>query len=244
MQWSNLSGKVAVVTGASSGIGVAASRALAAEGVQVVMAARSAERLKALAQEIGGLALAVPTDVGDEAAVEHLFSEVQQRFGGLDLLFNNAGIGYGGAFVEGKTEEWRATIDANLYGVLFCTRKAIPLMRGRPGAMIATVSSVGGRHGIAGFAVYNATKFAVVGLHDALRKELGPEGIRVSLIEPGAVYTNWGYNIPKEEMKARRDKLEALNPEDIAHALVYAFAQPANVNPQEILIMPTRQTYP
>ncbi|MGA8141460.1 MAG: SDR family NAD(P)-dependent oxidoreductase, partial [Desulfobaccales bacterium] len=129
-------------------------------------------------------------------------------------------------------------------GVLFCTRKAIPLMRGRPGAMIATVSSVGGRHGIAGFAVYNATKFAVVGLHDALRKELGPAGIRVSLIEPGAVYTNWGINIPKEEMKARRDQLEALKPEDIANALVYAFAQPANVNPQEILIMPTRQTYP
>ena len=117
-------------------------------------------------------------------------------------------------------------------------------MRGRPGAMIATVSSVGGRYGIAGFAVYNATKFVVVGLHDALRKELGPQGVRVSLIEPGAVYTNWGYNIPKEEMKARRDKLEALKPEDVANALVYAFAQPANVNPQEILIMPTRQTYP
>jgi NADP-dependent 3-hydroxy acid dehydrogenase YdfG len=244
MQLTDLRGKVAVVTGASSGIGAAAARALVAEGVQVVLAARSADRLTALAQELGGLALPLPTDVGDEAAVARLFAEVRQRFGGLDLLFNNAGIGYGGSFVEGKTEEWRATIDANLYGVLFCTRQAIPLMRGRKGAMIATVSSVGGRHGIAGFAVYNATKFAVVGLHDALRKELGPEGIRVSLIEPGAVYTNWGFNIPQEEMKARRDKLEALHPEDIAHALVYAFAQPANVNPQEILIMPTRQTYP
>jgi NADP-dependent 3-hydroxy acid dehydrogenase YdfG len=244
MQLTNLNGKVAVVTGASSGIGAAAARALAAEGVQVVLAARSVDRLKILAQEIGESALVVPTDVGDEAAVAHLFTEVKQRFGGLDLLFNNAGIGYGGDFVDGKTEEWRATIDANLYGVLFCTRQAIPLLRGRAGAMIATVSSVGGRHGIAGFAVYNATKFAVVGLHDALRKELGPEGIRVSLIEPGAVYTNWGYNIPKEEMKARRDKLDALKPEDIANALVYAFAQPANVNPQEILVMPTRQTYP
>jgi NADP-dependent 3-hydroxy acid dehydrogenase YdfG len=244
MQLTNLNGKVAVVTGASSGIGQAASRALAAEGVQVVLAARSADRLKALAREIGESALVVPTDVGDEAAVARLFAEVKQRFGGLDLLFNNAGIGYGGNFVDGKTEEWRATIDANLYGVLFCTRQAIPLMHGREGAMIATVSSVGGRHGIAGFAVYNATKFAVVGLHDALRKELGPEGIRVSLIEPGAVYTNWGFNIPKEDMQARRDKLDALKPEDIANALVYAFAQPANVNPQEILIMPTLQTYP
>lgn len=244
MQLTNLNGKVAVVTGASSGIGAAASRALAAEGVRVVLAARSVDRLKALAQEIGESALVVPTDVGDEAAVARLFFEVKQHFGGLDLLFNNAGIGYGGSFVEGKTEEWRATIDANLYGVLFCTRQAIPLMRGRAGAMIATVSSVGGRHGVAGFAVYNATKFAVVGLHDALRKELGPEGIRVSLIEPGAVYTNWGFNIPKDELKARRDKLAALKPEDIANALVYVFAQPANVNPQEMLIMPTLQTYP
>jgi NADP-dependent 3-hydroxy acid dehydrogenase YdfG len=244
MQLTNLSGKVAVVTGASSGIGEAASRALVAEGVQVVLAARAVDRLKPLAQELGELALALPTDVGDEGAVERLFAEVQHRFGGLDLLFNNAGIGYGGSFFEGKTEEWRAAIDVNLYGVLFCTRKAIPLMRGRPGAMIATVSSVLGRHGIAGFAIYSATKFAVVGLHDALRKELGPEGIRVSLIEPGLVYTNFGYNIPKGEMQTRRDQVEALKPEDIANALIYAFAQPANVNPQEILIMPTRETYP
>jgi NADP-dependent 3-hydroxy acid dehydrogenase YdfG len=102
-------------------------------------------------------------------------------------------------------------------------------MRGRPGAMIATVSSVGGRHGIAGFAFYNATKFAVVGLHDALRKELGPEGIRVSLIEPGAVYTNWGFNIPKEEMKARHDKLEALQPQDIAPWSTPSPSQPTSI---------------
>jgi len=92
--------------------------------------------------------------------------------------------------------------------------------------------------------VYNATKFAVVGFHDALRKELGPEGIRVSLIEPGAVYTRWGYNVPEDKMKERRDSIEALTSEDIARALVYAFAQPANMNVQEMLLMPTRQTAP
>ena len=110
--------------------------------------------------------------------------------------------------------------------------------------MISTVSSVGGRHGIEGWSVYNATKFAVVGFHDALRKELGPEGIRVSLIEPGAVYTQWGFNVPADAMRERRDKLEALQAADIANALVFAFAQPGNVNCQEMLIMPTRQTYP
>lgn len=126
MQLTNLSGKVAVVTGASSGIGEAASRALMAEGVQVVLAARSVDRLKALAQELGGLALALPTDVGDEAAVERLFAEVQHRFGGLDLLFNNAGIGYGGSFVEGKTEEWRATIEPTSMGCCFAPVRPSP----------------------------------------------------------------------------------------------------------------------
>ena len=244
MKIRDLSGQVAVITGASSGIGAAAARALVAEGMQVVLAARSASKLEVLAKELGERALAVPTDVGDEAQVRRLFDAVKDRFGGLDLLFNNAGVGYHGPLEHGKTAEWKATIDANLWGVLFCTRAAIPLLRGRTGAMINTVSSVGGRRGIEGWAVYNATKFAVVGMHDALRKELGPEGIRVSLIEPGAVYTDWGYNVPPEQMKARRDALEALHAEDIAQALVYAFAQPAHVNPQELLILPTRQTAP
>ncbi|MGC9163810.1 MAG: SDR family oxidoreductase [Thiomonas sp.] len=244
MQLRSLQDRIAVVTGASSGIGAAAARALVAEGMQVVLAARSADKLARLAAELGERALAVPTDVGDEAQVQRLFEQVASRFGGLDLLFNNAGVGYFGKFEHGRTAEWKATIDANLWGVLFCTRAAIPLLRGRPGAMISTVSSVGGRRGIEGWAVYNATKFAVVGLHDALRKELGPEGIRVSLIEPGAVYTDWGYNVPTEQMKARRDAVAALHAEDIAQALVYAFAQPPHVNPQELLIMPTRQVTP
>lgn len=222
----------------------ATARALAAEGVQVVLAARSRERIETLAGELGEGALAVATDVGDRDQVAHLLETIRARFGGLDLLFNNAGVGYNGPFAESRPEEWRLTIDANLYGVLNCTQTAIPLLRGRPGAMISSVSSVGGRYGIEGWAVYNATKFAVVGFHDALRKELGPEGIRVSLVEPGAVYTQWGHNVPAEAMQQRRDKLEALQAGDIAHALVYAFAQPANVNIQELLVMPTKQTYP
>ncbi len=240
----DIRGQVAVITGASSGIGAAAARALHAEGVRVVLAARSRERIEALARELGEGALAVPTDVGDAGQVAKLFDTVREGFGGLDLLFNNAGVGYHGAFEHGKPEEWKATIDANLWGVLYCTRAAIPLLRGREGAMISTVSSVGGRRGIEGWAVYNASKFAVVGLHDALRKELGTEGIRVSLIEPGAVYTEWGHNVPAEQMKARRDSIQALHPEDIAQALLWAFAQPAHVNALESLILPTRQIQP
>lgn len=244
MQLESLQDKVAVITGASSGIGEAAARELASEGVRVILVARSAEKIESLAQELGDRAVAIPMDVSDEASVQELFERVRRDYGGLDLLFNNAGVGYNQSFENGDTEEWRATVDANLWGVLFCSRAAIPLLRGRPGAMINTVSSVGGRYGVPGWAVYSATKFAVVGLHDALRKELGEEGIRVSVIEPGAVYTNWGYNVSEEAMKESRDSVEALRPEDIAKALVYSFAQPGNVNLQEILVMPTKETSP
>ena len=244
MKMQDLTGKVAVVTGASSGIGPATAKLLASEGVHVVLAARREDKIHALAEEIGDHALAVPTDVGDPAQVAKLFATVKEKFGGLDLLFNNAGVGYNAKFELSKPEEWKKTIDANLYGVLYCTQAAIPLLRGRPGAMISTVSSVGGKYGIAGWSVYNATKFAVVGFHDALRKELGEEGIRVSLIEPGAVWTEWGNNVPGEVMHERRSKLDALRSEDIAQALVFAFAQPPNVNVQEMLVMPVKQISP
>ena len=244
MKMQALTGKVALITGASSGIGPAAARLLASEGVNVVLAARRADRIHDLAAEIGSQAVAVPTDVGDPAQVAALFDTIRTRFGGLDLLFNNAGVGYNAKFADSKPDEWKLQIDANLYGVLSCTQSAIPLMRGRPSAMISTVSSVGGRHGVEGWAVYCATKFAVVGFHDTLRKELGPEGIRVSLIEPGAVWTEWGNNVTSEAMSERREKLDALHAEDIAQALVYAFAQPPNVNVQELLVMPVKQTYP
>ena len=244
MKLRDLKGNVAVITGASSGIGQATAKALVEEGVKVILVARSEDKLQALAKELGDHAVVKAADVADEAAIAKLFAEVKKEFGGVDLLFNNAGVGYNNLFEKSTREEWKATIDANLYGVLNCTQLAIPLMRGRRGAMISTVSSVGGRYGIAGWSVYNATKFAVVGFHDALRKELGDEGIRVSLIEPGAVHTNWGFNVSADKMKERRDSIDALHSEDIANALVYAFAQPAHVNIQESLIMPTRQISP
>jgi NADP-dependent 3-hydroxy acid dehydrogenase YdfG len=244
MKFRDLKNSVAVITGASSGIGQATAKALVEEGVSVVLVARSKDKLELLAQDLGDRAVVKAGDVADEVAMAKVFADVKKQFGGLDLLFNNAGVGYNNAFEHSTREEWKATIDANLYGVLNCTQLAIPLMRGRKGAMISTVSSVGGRYGIAGWSVYNATKFAVVGFHDALRKELGDEGIRVSLIEPGAVHTQWGFNVPADKMKERRDSIDALHAEDIANALVFAFAQPAHVNVQESLIMPTRQISP
>ncbi|WP_294393194.1 SDR family oxidoreductase [uncultured Sphingomonas sp.] len=245
MKMQDLAGKVAVVTGASSGIGEASARLLVEEGVRVVLAARRLDRIEAMARELGTeSAFAIACDVGDMGQVTALFDQVRGRFGGLDLLFNNAGLGINGPFADSRPEDWRTQIDANLYGVLNCTHAAIPLMRGREGAMISSVSSVGGRYGIEGWSVYNATKFAVVGFHDALRKELGPDGIRVSVIEPGAVWTEWGHNVPDDTMRQRRESLDALHAEDIAQALVYSFAQPPRVLVEEILVRPVRQVQP
>lgn len=244
MRMQDLTGRVAVVTGASSGIGAATARLLVEEGVKVVLTARRTDRLDELAEELGDAATAIATDVGKAEEVERLFAAVRDRFGGLDLLFNNAGLGINGSFADTDPSDWRTQIDANLYGVLNCTHAAIPLMRGREGAMISTVSSVGGRYGIAGWSIYNATKFAVVGFSDALRKELGPDGIRVSVIEPGAVWTEWGDNVPPERMRERREKVDALQPDDIAQALVYSFAQPSRVLVEEILVRPVRQVEP
>ncbi|MDX7951318.1 SDR family oxidoreductase [Lichenihabitans sp. Uapishka_5] len=243
MKMQDLTGKVAVITGASSGIGEAAARLLADEGVHVVLVARRRDRLEKLAEALGGQASVMEADVGDAAQVKAVFDHVGERFRGLDLLFNNAGLGINAKFEASAPADWKQMIDANLYGVLHCTQAAIPLLRGRPGAMIASVSSVGGRYGVENWSVYSATKFAVVGFHDALRKELGPDRIRVSVIEPGAVWSEFGHNV-SEALDARRTQLEALTSEDVAQALVYAFAQPANVLVEEILLRPVLQVAP
>ena len=240
----NVSGKVAVVTGASGGIGEAAAKALGVRGMKVALFARSAEKIDSLAKEIGNGAIAVAGDVGNPDHVKHLFAEVKTHFGGVDLLFNNAGLGIFGKFADSLPEDWKTQIDTNLYGVLYCTQAAIPLLRGRPGSMITTVSSVGGQYGLDGWAIYCATKFAVNGLHDALRKELGPEGIRLSIIEPGPVWTKWGDKIPGEVMQSRRETLNALTPDDIAQALVHSFATPPNVMYEEIVIRPVLHVVP
>jgi len=244
MKLDDLTGKTAVITGASSGIGEAAARLLASEGMKLVLVARRADRIAALAEELGEAATPFVADVSDANAVKALFDEVRVRFGGLDLLFNNAGVGIWGRFADSDPADWKTQIDANLYGVLHCTHAALPLMTGRPGAMVATVSSIGGRYGIEGWGVYNATKFAVIGFHDCLRKEMGEEGIRFTVIEPGSVWTEWGHKTPDGMMEKRRTALDALTAQDIANALAFAFAQPPRVLVQEMLVRPVRQIVP
>lgn len=242
MQLTNIKGKVAVITGASSGIGEATARLLVAEGVHTILVARRKERLDALVSELGALATAIQADVTSHSEVAAVYDYVSKTFGGLDLLFNNAGLGIYGEFATSNPQDWATQINANLMGVLNCTQGAIPLMTGREGAMISTVSSVGGRYGYAGWSVYCATKYAVIGFQDALRKELSDKGIRVSVIEPGAVWTEWGDNLSEDLKNDRRNAVDALKAEDVANALLYSFAQPGRVLVGEILIRPLKQT--
>ena len=240
----NMTQKFALVTGAGSGIGRAAARALMTAGYRVALVGRRVEALEeTAATSAPEQALVLATDVTDDVAVAAAFARVQAEFGRLDLLFNNAGTGINAPFAESDPADWTTMIDANLYGVLHCTQAAVPLMAGRPGAMICSVSSVGGRYGTASWSVYSATKFAVVGFSDALRKELGPDGVRVCVLEPGAVRTEFGANV-REVMDERWDSLDAMGPQDVAQALVYAFAQPPNVLVQEIQLRPVLQVAP
>lgn len=244
MNLMTLKNKVALITGATSGIGEALAQALVREEMRIIIVGRNEAKVRKLEKELDGDVQGYVVDVGNASEINDMFQQVKHSYGHLDLLCNNAGLGYFGEFSQSSSESWKEMIDVNLLGVLHCTQQAIPLMKDRTGAMIMSVASVAGRRGIPNWSVYSATKFAVVGFHDALRQELGPLGIRVSLMEPGAVYTNWGYGVDASVMKKRRDDFDALHANDIANAILYAFAQPGNVNYQEMVLMPTRQVFP
>src|SRR5947208_4927229 len=220
----DLSRQVVAVTGASSGIGEATALACARAGAAVALAARRADRIEALAERIGkegGRALAVQTDVGEEQPARAFIERAHAELGRLDVLVNNAGVMLLGPIAGAPTEEWRRMIDANVYGVLYCTHAALPLMGAQGSGHIINVSSVAGRIARAGSGVYNLTKFGVGAFSEALRQEVVPAGIRVTLIEPGAVATELaGHNQP-----AIRDMIAKvfadtvpLSAEDIADA--------------------------
>ena len=205
----DLSGRVVAVTGASSGIGEATALACAEAGAAVSLAARRTERIEALAERIaadGGRAVAIETDVADEAQARRFVERTRDQLGRLDALINNAGVMLLGPIEDAPTEEWRRMVDVNLMGVLYCTHAALPVMREQGGGHIVNVSSVAGRVARAGAGVYNLTKFGIGAFSEALRQEAVPHGIRVTLVEPGAVTTELqGHNRePVREMMAAR----------------------------------------
>lgn len=244
----DLSGRTIAITGASSGIGEATALACAAAGASVALGARRADRIDELARRIeddGGRAIALPTDVADERQARAFVEHAYEHLGGLDGLVNNAGVMLLGPVAGAPTEEWRRMVDVNLLGLLYCTHAALPVMLEAGRGDIVNVSSVAGRIASAGSAVYNMTKWGVGAFSEGLRQEVTGAGIRVTIVEPGAVATELpGHNRPEIQaaMAKRFDGVTPLESDDIARAIVYALAQPPNVSINEILVRPTSQT--
>jgi clavulanate-9-aldehyde reductase len=242
-----LSNQVVLVTGASSGIGEATALACARAGAAVALAARRADRIDALVERIdreGGRAVAIATDVGEEAQARAFVERAHSELGRLDVLVNNAGVMLLGPITGADTEEWRRMIHANVFGVLYCTHAALPLMAAQGSGHVINVSSVAGRFARAGSGVYNLTKFGVGAFSESLRQEAVAIGVRVTVVEPGAVATELpGHNRPEilEQMAKRFQGVTPLAADDIANAVLYAIAQPANVSVNEMLIRPSGQ---
>ncbi|MBD2464526.1 SDR family NAD(P)-dependent oxidoreductase [Oscillatoria sp. FACHB-1407] len=243
-----LKGKVAIVTGASSGIGEATALALAAEGASVAIAARRSDRLETLASRItekGGQVLTITADVADEAQVNDMVQQTHAKFGRVDILVNNAGVMLLGPIEGANTEDWRRMINVNVLGLMYATHAVLPLMKAQGIGHIVNISSVAGRIASANTGVYNATKWAVGAFSESLRKEVYQSNIRVTIIEPGLVATELPQHITnpmaKEAALGFYGSVKNLDSEDIAAAIAYAVTQPPHVNVNEILIRPTEQ---
>jgi clavulanate-9-aldehyde reducatase len=245
----DLSGRTIAITGASSGIGEATVLACAAAGARVALAARRADRIEALAQRIADehgadRAVAIPADVGEEAQARDFVERAQRELGRLDGLVNNAGVMLLGPIQGAPTEEWQRMVHVNVFGVLYCTHAALPIMREQGAGDIVNVSSVAGRVASLGAGVYNLTKFGVGAFSESLRQETTGSGIRVTLIEPGAVTTELReHNRPEiiELMDKRIGDTVPLEASDIANAILYAIGQPPNVSVNELLVRPSSQ---
>ena len=237
-----LTNKLAIVTGASSGIGKETAKLLAEEGAKVVLVARRQERLATLAKELKSLpgeVHAIPTDLAKMPQIDRLFEQTA-KIAPVDILINNAGIGVHDLVEVGKLPDWQRMVDINLMGLMYATKLALQVMRPRQSGHIVNISSVAGRIGIAGWAVYCATKWGVNGFSDAVRREVLRDNIRVTVIEPGVVETEWGENMPDSFVSVRKSVV-ALQPQDIARAIMFALKQPEHVGVHEMLIRPSQQ---
>jgi NADP-dependent 3-hydroxy acid dehydrogenase YdfG len=246
-----LTDKRAWVTGASSGIGAATAKGLAANGIEVILSARREAQLKALAQEIdsmGGQTVVKELDVTDREAVQRLGEELEEM-GGVDILINNAGLMPLAPMIEGRVDEWERMIDVNIKGLLYAISAVYPGMAERKRGHIVNIGSVAGRFAFQGGAVYCGTKFAVRAISDSLRREALQYSIRVTNIEPGAVETELAESIKHEASKHAATSeggiyapgAEILQAEDIGNAILYAVTQPSHVSVSELLIRPTIQ---
>jgi NADP-dependent 3-hydroxy acid dehydrogenase YdfG len=222
---------VFLITGASTGIGAATARQAARAGHRLVLAARSEDRLRALAKELGGAerAIAVACDVTEWEQQETLVARALDAFGRIDVAFANAGFGGARGFLKGDVAEWRDMVLTNVLGAALTVRATVPALTESRGHLLLT-GSVAGRRALPG-SLYSCTKWAVTAMGEAARLDLNGTGVRVTLIEPGMTDTPFFDNRPQN----------ALEPDDVARAVMYAVSQPAHVDVNEILVRPTAQ---
>lgn len=244
----DIENKVIVITGASSGLGEATARYLAAKGAKVVLGARRLERLEKLVADIrqqGGEAVAAATDVTRRADVENLVQQGLQAFGRIDVMVNNAGVMPLSVMPALRVDEWEQTIDVNVKGVMYGIAAVLPVMTRQQRGHIINLSSVAGLKVSAGSAVYSASKFAVKAMSEGLREEVAPLGIRVTTLYPGAVDSELKHSV-KDEQTAQFVQgfyeSTAISADAVARAVAYAVEQPEDVSVNEITIRPTRQT--
>ncbi|HWN73805.1 MAG TPA: SDR family NAD(P)-dependent oxidoreductase [Solirubrobacterales bacterium] len=248
----DLNGTVALVTGASSGIGEATARMLARQGAAVALAARRADRLEQLGGEIadaGGTALPIEADVSEREQAEAAVARTVDELGRLDVLVNNAGVMLLGPMLEAPVEEWQQMVEVNLLGLMYTAKAAVPHLLEAAGgergvADMVNISSVAGRIARRGSGVYNATKFGVGAFSESLRQEVTRRHVRVALVEPGAVATELqSHNRPeiRGEIEKRFEDMEILEADDIADAIEFVVTRPPRMAVNEVLVRPTAQ---
>jgi len=239
-----LAGRIILVTGASSGVGEGIALALAAAGATIVVAARRTDRIATLAgriEEYGGSALPIELDVRDEVSIARAIERVHTTYGRLDGLVNNAGMLGRGAAGDADISGWRTSIETNMLGAMLVTRAALPLLKAAEAADIVNISSTAPRSPNAGSAPYGAAKAGLNAFTESLRKEVAPQGMRVTLIQPGLVETEFYSHVEGDVRRPWMKELEPLLPSDIGDAVVYVLAQPRRVNINELMIRPTGQ---
>lgn len=243
-----LEGRVALVTGASSGIGEATALALAEAGAKVAIAARRCERLEALAaqlEKLGAEPAVLVADLASEAEAQRIVKETEARYGRLDILVNNAGVMYLEPVEDADLGRWRHMLELNVLSLIASTQAALPGMRERRDGHVVNISSTAGRVANPNAAAYSATKFGVVAFSEALRREVYQHNIRVTVIEPGVVETELRDHIGHAEVKANlnawADSMRQLQGRDVAEAIVFCVSRPPHVNINEVLMRPTDQ---
>jgi NADP-dependent 3-hydroxy acid dehydrogenase YdfG len=243
MSTEDTTGRVAVITGASSGIGEATARALTAHGFRVALLARRLDRIQALAEELGGGAVAIEADVTDRDSILAAAERVEEELGRVDVLINNAGVMLLGPFSAELSGDYRRMIETNLLGAITTTEVFLDQLVAGGGGDLINLSSVAGRTARPGNAVYAATKWGVNGWSESLRQQLQPD-VRVIVIEPGAVATELTDHITHSETKAAAEQMyeqTSITAQDIAEIIAFAVSRPRGVSLNEILVRPTGQ---